>query len=221
MIKRLALSGLIDSGKDHVAERAGFAVVSFAEPMYRLCERLFGSCRYKEPAFIDQRKFLQTIGQWGWGHHDRETCPHDPLRGAFTMLVRLHGSAMTAMSEVNWGQFGLSKTFWADALIARIRTMELDVPAARHAVTNCRFEHEREPLRRAGFEHYLVLCTEETRERRHGGPIPREINFDISEQFARDLANEFPDPQIIWNDDAPMPADHRYLTTDEFVSIAN
>jgi imidazoleglycerol phosphate dehydratase HisB len=211
MAARIALSGLLFSGKDYVAEAAGLVPISFAEPMYKICEYLFGFCDKTLP---DHRAFLQTIGQWGWGCHDSEKAPHNVVRGAFILLMRRFGSAITSMSEIKWDRFGKDKTFWVDALLSRVRNSYSDTDLA---VTNCRFPHELGPLKEAGFKHFLVRCSEKTRIARHGGPIPDKNNFDISEQMARDLASTMRDDHIIWNDDNPIPAVYSYLTVEEFV----
>jgi len=215
MITKLALSGAFLAGKDWVASNAGFRQLSVAEPMYRITEYFFGYCDKKRD---DVRNFLQTIGQWGWGYNDPAESPCSPERAAFTEIMRTQGAKITGMKG-NWENFGKEVDFWIRMLISRL---EDEQPHDRLAVTNLRFPHEQKPLLEAGFEQYLVLCTEETRqERNNGTPIPAHLSGNVSERFAAQLAKTLPEHRIIWNDHRPMPADMKYLTVGKFKELAN
>lgn len=214
MIRRLALSGLLCSGKDYVAEKAGFEIESFAKPLYALARYFFGT---DDKTIPEIRRFMQIVGQWGWGAAD-EKYPYSMERALMVGLLRCDGATIIGMSEYQWHQFGASSDFWVRGLLARIER-----PFSRHlriAVTNVRYEHEIEPLKAAGFEHFVIACTHGERERRNGKPISHDVNEDISEAFARRCLGEYPDNQIIWNDSWPMPAGKKYLTVDQFVEIA-
>ncbi len=211
MITRLALAGRFKAGKDYVAILAGFKILSFAEPMYRLFEYRFGPCDKRLP---DVRRWLQMIGQVGWGHHDPNDPDYNFSFSRFLMIdwVRKHGYEATGM-EANWSQFGQSQTFWVDILIRRLKTFAENTQVA---VTNLRFEHEWQALRDHGFKRYLVMCDEATREARNGGPIPQATDNDRSEEYAKELADRLPAKQIIWNATPPKSyAD--MLTIAEFV----
>ena len=218
-IRRLALSGLLCSGKDYVAERAGYLVLSFAEPMYAIAKYYFGHCDKTNP---DIRKFLQNVGQWGWGFYDEDKCPYTPARAAVTHQLRRDGHRISGTSAPSWLEYGRKKTFWVDALLFELGPIGkfANRRNGRFAVTNCRFEHELKPLQEAGFEHYLVLCTKESRINRNGAPISREVDEDFSEQFARDLLLTLPPDRIIWNDSVESCPNPEYLTVHEFVKLA-
>jgi len=209
----IAFSGLFCAGKDFVAEASGFECLSVAEPMYAACRHFFGFC---DKTRADHRAFLQDCGQLGWG------CPEiqpDPLRAAWMIWWFRNRAADELGSEwvsYNWGEFGKRSDFWIDILLKR-NAAKIRCAVSRVAVTNCRFEHEQAPLVAAGFRQYLVMCSESTREVRNGGPIPKATGENVSERYARQLALELPDSQIIWNDDPVlMPKGRKYLSVEEF-----
>ena len=216
MIQRLSLSGLFCSGKDHTAELAGYQIESFAAALYKICEYYFGTADKTIPSI---RRFMQQVGQWGWGYYHPTAAPYTVERAAITECLRRWGSQITVMPEYRWNQFGLEKTFWVDGLIYRVLN---EWPQdSRIAVTNVRFQHEIEPMAAVGFEHYLVHASLQSRAQRNGGFLPANLLLDISEQFALELLETLPDSRIIWDDNEPMPAGHDYLTVKDFVSLAN
>jgi len=214
-IHRLALSGLFRSGKDHIAELAGYQILSFAEPMYRVVEHFdpSGICDKDRP---DHRSFLQRIGQWGWGAITNDY-PLTPERVAFCELLRVEGKKIPGAKYVRWEEYGTRKDFWVRTLIRRLEEFDSRDPVA---VTNVRFAHEAMPLATEGFEHYLVMCTEGTRAHRNGGSLPEATKNDLSEQYAQRLATTLPDDRIIWNDDVQTADSGRYLSVQEFLEIA-
>jgi len=214
MINKLALSGVFLAGKDWVANQAGFRQVSFAEPMYRIAEYFFGHCDKKRP---DIRSFLQTIGQWGWGYDDPTEAPCTVERALFIQLMRADGLRISECKGP-WHEFGSRADFWVQLLLGRIEDMP---PHDRIAITNMRFPHEQKPLLDHGFEQYLVMCSEETRQERNNGPIPAHLSANVSERFAQQLVRTLPEHRIIWNDHRPMPEDKKYLTVGKFKEIAN
>ncbi len=214
--RRLGFSGLLRSGKDHIAGLLKFQPVSFAEPLYKLCEYVYGSCDKNNPR---HRKFLQWVGQCGWGCHDEQHCPDDFDKAAITILLRREGSAIYPHRD--WPSFGRRSDFWVVDLLDRVKCFHQH---QNIVVTNVRFRHELEPMKAGGFEHYLVLCSEETRRARYWNdpaksviPIPVAIDLDTSEAMARELAAELPDNRIIWNDEVRMPAGKKYLTVEQFM----
>jgi hypothetical protein len=86
-----AFSGLMYSGKDFVAKYSKLNVASIAEPIYELCD-YFNSTRNKSVPGI--RRWMQLIGQWGWGHVDEEYLL-SVERGVITDLIRRFGKQMT------------------------------------------------------------------------------------------------------------------------------
>lgn len=216
--RRLAMSGLLKSGKDHIAQQIGYTPVSFAEPLYRICEYVYGSCDKNNPR---HRRFLQWLGQVGHGAFgDHPTCPDDFHKAEMVILLRREGHAIYPHSA--WQDFGRRKDFWVSDLLERIENYHREQCVV---VTNVRFRHELEPMKVGGFEHYLVVCSEATRRERYWGspeqkyiPIPKEIDEDVSEEMARQLLNEMPEKRIIWSDHRPMPAGKHYLTVEQFVN---
>ena len=213
MIKRLALSGMLRSGKDYVALKAGYKIFSFAEPIYAICKFMHGSC---DKSRTDHRRTLQTVGQWGWGCHDENSSPDTTERFLFSRWIREHGHEIPGYTAVDWTSFGYDKQFWVKILLKAVNESR----EPRIAVVNCRYPHEREPLLTAGFEPYLVTCWHSTRVLRNGGPIPDSVNNDISETYARVLQRELPDDHVIWNDTTGVPEGTQYLTVDQFIELS-
>lgn len=212
---RVALNGLIDSGKDFVAEQSGLRKLSMARALYPLCKAFFGVSDYKSNEQL--RKFMQTVGQWGWGYYHPEKCPYTVERATFCGLMRTKGRMLSDMPEYEWQKYGLSKTFWVDGMMHWIRWN------VRHqeqvCITNVRFQHEYDAVLQENFSFFLVLCADATRYARHGAPIPSDIDYDTSEEFARSMSQNLPDSQIIWNDTLPMPEGKKYLTVEEFCNL--
>lgn len=211
MTQRLALSGRFGVGKDWVAQQCGYQIESFALPIYKLTENLFGTADKTLP---DIRAFMQYLGQIGWGYHDTGKFQYTPERASLVGYIRRHGSRITGFPEYDWYRFGLIRTFWVDGLIRRVKRNDGPI-----AVTNVRFEHELEPLKAAGFEHYLVACTDETRAARYGRPIPPHLDLDPSERMAAELEKTMPPERIIWNDHLPSPVSGM-LSVEEFKQLA-
>lgn len=215
--QRLAFSGLLKSGKDYIAEQLKYQTLSFAEPLYEICRYCFGSCDKNNPR---HRRFLQWVGQAGWGCHDEKHCPDDFDRAAMTILLRREGSAI--WNHPCWDGFGRRADFWVVDLLSRLEAFHKNDNVV---VTNVRFRHELVPMQAAHFHHYLVACSERTRRERFWRtptkaaiPIPEEIDKDASEELARQLLKELPDERIIWSDHRPMPKGKTYLTVEQFIN---
>ena len=230
MIKKLALSGQLRAGKDYIAGLCGYPIVGFADPIYKIVQHLTGSSDKTVPGV---REMLQQIGQWGWGHVSKEY-PWTVERALLVQYVRrVHAEwkekcRITQLihdhpfgddfSWVDWSQYGAhhpNKDFWVKILLQRAERED------RVANVNTRFDHELEPLRLNGFQHYHVRCSEETRLERLGGEAvdPKTLN-DLSEQFALKCNDTMPDERIIWNDHRPMPEGKQYITVDQFKQLA-
>lgn len=230
-----AFSGLMFAGKDFVAKYANLSVASIAEPIYELCE-YFNSTRNKSVPGI--RRWMQLVGQWGWGHVDEEYLMNIE-RGVITDLIRRFGKQMTTnFTYVDWSEFGKRNDFWINILLLRtgltgsvsrrlgqLRLFEAgaeDDPL-NIAVTNARFDHELDPLVKAGFSHYHVRCTEETRRERMmqlGYQVKETDANDHSEQMAIRLNADMPDHRVVWNDHRSMPEGRQFLSLDAFFGLS-
>lgn len=222
-------SGQMFAGKDFVAKWAGLQVHGFSDPIYELCE-YFNNTRDKSAPGV--RRWMQLIGQWGWGCVTEEYA-FSPERSAFVEAVRHGGAHMTKnFGWVDWSEFGLRQDFWVHILLGKLKlTGSAKTDAQLRlawdtrepfniAVTNSRFEHELQPLRNAGFEHFHVRCSEATRRERMakaGYKTNDKESFDIGEQMALRFNDKMPDHRVVWNDAEPMPEDRNYLTPDQFV----
>jgi len=203
MITRLALSGLMRSGKDFVAAECGFELVSFSEPIYYICDYFLGN---HDKSKATTRRFMQFIGQVGYGHESAHY-EEDIARLAIESHIRLNGDLMMRNDykdiKIDWREFGLRKDFWVNIglSIADYRLNYKDL--SKIAFVNVRFPHELQPLSEAGFEHFHVMCAEETRQQRLkslGETLTPQIASDVSEQMAGELNDNMPRNRVIWND---------------------
>lgn len=221
------------AGKDFIAKSAGLAIKGFADPIYQLSDFFNGTSDKSVPGV---RKFLQQIGQWGWGCVSHEY-PHNSERASITRAIRAHGKDMTRdFKWVDWTEYGLRQDFWVNIALTRLgltdsiahngQTFLFPTPFRSEpynlAITNSRFDHELKPCRQAGFNHFHVRCSENTRRVRMemaGYNLRPEDDNDASEAMAKRLDMDMPEHQVIWNDTEPMPAGKRYIMTAEFVDL--
>lgn len=226
-----AFSGLMCCGKDFVAKQSRLTVFGFADPIYELCDHLCGTRDKSAPGI---RRMMQYIGQVGWNHISDEY-PVNPERAIFVETIRRFGRDMTkSFRWVDWTEYGKRNDFWVNILLTKLGLVGdinprngqthlfdagIDANGYNVAVTNTRFDHELKPLRRAGFEHFHVMCSEETRCERMakaGYVYQRQTLTDYSEQMAARLNVEMPESRVIWNDFRPMPSSRRFITLDAF-----
>ena len=213
------------AGKDFVAKSAGLTIRGFADPIYELCEFFNGTANKAVPGI---RKFLQQIGQWGWGCVS-EAYPHSAERALITNAIRSNGASMTRNFKwVRWSEFGLRQDFWVNIALTSLgltteagQSFLLPRPAYNLAITNSRFEHELQPCLKAGFEHYHVRCSEQTRRDRmmlSGYELRPQDDNDASEQMAQRLNMDMPEQRVIWNDASEVvPSGKRYMSVQDFV----
>jgi len=241
MSKRInvAFSGLMLAGKDHVARMVNAEIRGFADPIYELAEHFFGT---RDKSVPGVRRGMQEIGQWGWGCIDEQQGYIWSMDRANTVhLVRKGGALMTKnFGWLNWQEYGTRTDFWVNALLVRIglRPLPSHLDLEKHpdlpdriliktdkpiiAVTNARFSHEMEPLRDAGFLHYHVQCSEETRRERMAaiGYVPNEKEAgDRSEWMAQEFNRNCSHDRVIWNDHRPMPEGKRFLSVGDFRAL--
>lgn len=212
------------AGKDFVANAAGLRFIGFADPIYQLCKTLIGS---SDKSKAGVRTWLQKLGQWGWGCVS-DAYPLDVERTRVVHFIRQHGAELTVdFKWVNWEEYGQRQDFWVNILLQRLQdspTTSISFPAVaphRLCVTNARFTHELQPLLRAGFKHYHVMCSENTRQTRmlmKGYDYRAREDEDASEKLAKVFDRTLPDSSIIWNDNLePMPEDRAYMPLTEFL----
>jgi hypothetical protein len=157
-IQKLAVSGCLRAGKDDIADYCGFKKLGFADPMYQIADHFFGKKTPKD----QKRTFLQYLGQAGWGKVDDDVYALTPQRALFIDHMRMYGNSMIDREEfpnVNWKRYGTTKTFWVEIFIDRVARRLKQDKNAKIAVVNVRFDHELEPLKAAGFEHYHVMAS--------------------------------------------------------------
>lgn len=213
---KIAFSGRLRAGKDTMAILSGLSVVGFADPMYEICKFYFGSSDKSIPGM---RTFMQYIGQVGWGCVN-EKYPVDCQRILWLDKIRLEGPEIFCgnplFAGVDWDRYGRAESFWVEVLLRRPDIQDQTYAATGLGIVNARFDHEFEPLMRAGFTHFHVKCTEKTRRSRIEHYDAAADN-DTSEQMAIRLDREAPDHITIWSDHEPMPEGHNYWTVAAFV----
>jgi len=230
-------SGRMLVGKDFVAKKANLEVKGFADPIYQLVESLCGT---SNKSIHGIRKMMQWVGQIGWGCVN-DSYPHTPERAHFTRMIRTEGKNLTRdFKWVNWSEYGSRQDFWVNILLTRLGLVgklferdhegnflfpEMDNGKPyRIGITNARFEHELKRCETAGFEHFHVRCTEDTRRERmlmSGYDYDPKADKDVSEQMAFQLDSEVSDDQVIWNDFRSMPPGRKFLTVEDFVDRTN
>lgn len=165
MTTRIALMGRIRAGKDYVADGTGMVKHRMAEPMYQLASKIFGKPQKGDAGF---RRLLQQMGQFGRGIVN-DDYPLSPERASFVMMVRSVGRNLWDLGKIEWEKYGLDPAFWSKAVLITPptynpnpeRSMTLNV-----IVNDLRFQVDRDVFEKAGFQTFLVLCTEETRNER-------------------------------------------------------
>jgi hypothetical protein len=219
-------SGRMFAGKDFVAQAARLRRMGFADPIYQLCEHFNGTSDKSVPGV---RQFLQQLGQWGWGSVS-DFYPFTVERALMTREIRRHGQEMTRDFQwVDWSEYGKRADFWVNIALIRLglrraQIQNMPVPQMQPkdiAITNARFEHEHEPCIQAGFSHFHVQCSQETRLKRmasSGYVYKPDIDNDASEQMAQGYDRHMADRRVVWNDSAPMPAGRHFMTVNEFLS---
>ena len=217
--RTFAFAGRLYAGKDYVAEQAGLKKIGFADPMYEIAKYFHGTTDKSAPGI---RRFLQLIGQWGWGHTDPDCSDYHYTveRANMTGLVRTlgrEGAFQGFPDEIgHWRNYGLDRSFWVNILDRRLREMTEDA-----AIVNIRFEHEIGYAKSRGIPVYLVWVSKETQLERlaaHGVELTEKELKDKSEQFCEQLRYTLPAENIIWNDHRPME-DSRFLSVEDFVNL--
>lgn len=201
--------------------------------MYELVYAFFGlrvtSTENKDKPGV--RNFLQVAGQWG-RNEVSEQYPLTPERGLFCSKIREYADTMPRDFGVEWLSFGLDPDLWLNACLKRVDEYLEKSPTARVAVTNCRFPNEFNALRKAGWEHYHVMCSPGTwaaRLTKRGLKPESPVLKDVSEKLAHSLdanvtkqistARNGHKLHCVWNDPGVVPPSARLLTDKEFLGL--
>lgn len=203
-----------------MAIKAGYECVSIAEPLYRLASFYLGT---KDKKIPEVRAFMQALGAWGRGETGPDSAGTLSREKVFSD-VRNSGAKMTGLDAVDWENFGAKKTFWLGS--AADVAEKLAGEGVKVAITNARFPEELEELKRRGFRHIHIMCSEAARMNRTGREYNPAIDEDSTEKMAIGL-NEIVQEKggkaveggvVVWNDQGPIP--HKDLiSTQSFVLL--
>lgn len=224
---KFAFTGRLKSGKDYVAAALNAKIFGFAEPLYALQDHFFGTHAVTDPKQKDipgARQFLQTVGQWGWGALN-DKYPLTPARAVFNTMIRSLGAAgvFPAHLQVDWESFGRDKEIWVKAAFRRIDDFMAANPGQRVAIVNARFQHEFNPLKEAGFEHYHIMCSHKTWAERLAkanltdkSPAVTDISESLAHALDQNVIKQIsaqksgPMLKAIWNDSTQAPSQRLY-----------
>jgi hypothetical protein len=209
------------SGKDYSAIKAGYHCVSIAEPLYRLAAHYMGTSDKKIP---EVRAFMQALGAWGRGESGPDAVA-GKTREEISSEVRTRGSEITGLASVDWSKFGTRKEFWLSSAASVAKKMADE--GKKVSITNARFPEELEELKKQGFLHVHVVCSEAARLSRAGRPYNPLIDEDTTEKMAigfnEKLAASGPaslSPSVVvWSDEGPRPH-QAMLTVQSFARLA-
>lgn len=227
-LNKIAFTGRLMSGKDHISEQAGLTVFSLASPLYALQKLFFGS---DDKTLPGAREFLQTAGQIGRGELSA-ALPLSIERASFITLVRGYASQLPENFSVAWSRYGASPDLWLDAMLLRVNKYLAENPGAKVAVTNVRFQNEYARLAAEGFTAFHVMTGAPTWTARlqkvNLSPESPECK-NSSEQLAASLdanviktlskAKHGPKLRCVWSDEKQQPPSGRLLTVSEFCAM--
>jgi hypothetical protein len=223
--RRIFFTGRMKVGKDYCATAAQARAFGLAEPLYALLKAFFG---IDNKDAYGAREFLQTLGQWGRGLVTADY-PITAERAALTALIRASKTLPPELC-VEWSKFGFDADIWINALLKRSEPIISKEPDRRYAVTNVRFDNELKALQGAGWEHWHVMCSDETRNARlrqagldPAGNAQRDASEHIARAFDASVVKNIKTKQrgsmlrCIWSDDrVPCPS-ARIYTVDQWL----
>ena len=226
---RIFFTGRMKVGKDYCGTASGARRFGFAEPLYALLKIFFGT---DNKDAYGAREFLQKMGQWGRGTITADY-PVTADRAALTTMIRA-AKSMPPELCVDWSQFGADDGIWAKALLKRLEPITAKEPGQRYAVTNVRFENELKLLKDAGWQHWHVMCGEETRNLRlraagldPDSPAQRDLSEHVALSFDASVRKHTQQKQrgsmlrCIWDDErAPCPSARIYTLSQWLQEIA-
>jgi hypothetical protein len=233
--RKIILIGKYRSGKDFIAASLPHKKVNFAQGIYEIVNYFYPNCNKSVPGY---RRMLQIVGQWGRGFID-DSYPLTPERACFENLVRSERTG-------KWADFGNSENYWTHQAAYTIKWQ--DDGYTPLITTDHRFPYEWPVFQDLGYERYLVMCSDETRQKRcedMGEPFDHVPDLwttdwfkaldslDVSEKYSSLLtvghyfqeesilkdAPDLDERHVIWSDHKPVPKGRGYLTVEEFTSL--
>lgn len=229
---RIFLTGRIKMGKDYVAAASEAKIFNLADPLYALAEYCFGvTVNANEGKEIPGvRDFLQTAGQWGRGEVNAKY-PLTPGRAVFIKFVRaLVNEDRLRDTGVDWRSYGVNENIWLEACVAMTDAYLSQNPGKRVIISGVRFVNEFKFLRAAGWNHYHVMASPATWQKRLvAAKIPETSPSlkDISEGLAASLDNDVTRKisqnrhgnqlHVIWNDPDVAAPSQRLLSLNQFL----
>lgn len=229
---RIFLTGRIKMGKDYVAAASEAKIFNLADPLYALAEYSFGvTVNANEGKEIPGvRDFLQTAGQWGRGEVNAKY-PLTPGRAVFIKFVRaLVNEDRLRDIGVDWRSFGVNENIWLEACVAMTNSYLSQNPGNRVIISGVRFVNEFKFLRAAGWNHYHVMASPATWQKRLvAAKIPETSPAlkDMSEGLAASLDNDVTRKisqvrhgnklHVIWNDPDVAAPSQRLLSLNQFL----
>ena len=205
-------SGRLRSGKDWIAEKIGCQILSIAEPMYQAADHFLGT-RNKDLPYV--RRFLQLVGAWGRGENP-PTEEGLPTQEVVTKEFKENYAKIvdSRFHSVKWDEFGHNKNFWIDVTVSRANEETQRNPSLKLAIVNARFQEEVDAFKNAGFVHFHVKCSNETRIKRIGEHYDPKMELDVTEAFSAKMDKDLTGTNVLWNDDAPNPG---FTLASEFI----
>jgi hypothetical protein len=221
------LTGKVQSGKRHVAKECGGEYLSFADPVHQVVQSLFGPDVKPGPLH-------QKIGEWGKGTID-DANPLTIERATFVLLLQKLGPELCRI-PVEWHNYGKHPDLWIYSLLGHafslsgMQSAPLDAPfyPEVNVWVTARMKNELTELRKAEFDHFHVVCSEQTwieRLRQRGINLGDQRLKHVSEMMATELDRQVyalirKEPagsklKVIWNDVRDCPSD-RLFTLEEF-----
>lgn len=224
----ITFTGKLRSGKDYVAD---LFTDHYKLSLSSIMLEMFPEATY-DKSTPGVRDFYKAFGQIGRGIVN-ETYPISIERMCFIDLVKRVGKEK--FPYIHWDLFGKIPNFWSYALM-NAKPVNSRIQEGPFLVTNSRFEEDLECFSKAGWKHYHVMCSRETRIERLKAlgekvdwPLNNDyrvehLNVDISERYSTLLDNlityphifepgmvcPIPTSQVIWNDHRP-PFKHSLL----------
>lgn len=191
---KIVLTGQTGAGKSVIAKQLGLQEIQIDDVIREIYQRFF-------PGTQPDANFINTLIAWGEGAVDPKI-PATPARMMFVDFWRKNDQTGLAL------QFG-QRGYWQNLLGLRVQQATAGV-----AITTCTDQVLLNELKKQGFAHFHVACSQQSlaqRKRRQGANDQLAVAFTnqlIREVSMRPQGNALP---VIWNDTVPAPSP-RFLT---------